>query len=87
MWILVMIARLRQAPSTSRRSVRLLVAIGPAIFLAVGLAGFGLADAFLAYPPGYAKPIIIVVEGALTLSIAVTLGLVALGPPNPMRRQ
>jgi multisubunit Na+/H+ antiporter MnhB subunit len=87
MWILIMIAGLREAPSMSRRAVRFLVVIGPAIFLAIGLAGFGLADGFLAYPTGYAKPIIIVVEAALTLSIGVTLGLVALGPPNPMRRQ
>jgi len=87
MWILIMIAGLRVAPAIDRRAVRFLVVIGPGIFLAIGLAGFGLADGFLVYPAGYAKPLIIVVEAALTLSIGVTLGLVALGPPNPMRRQ
>ena len=51
------------------------------IFLAIGFAGFALADAFLAYPAGYAKPLIIVVEVTLTLSIGVTLGLLAAGPP------
>jgi multisubunit Na+/H+ antiporter MnhB subunit len=87
MWILIMIAGLRVAPAIDRRAVRFLVVIGPGIFLAIGLAGFGLADGFLVYPAGYAKPLIIVVEAALTLSIGVTLALVALGPPNPMRRQ
>jgi len=50
------------------------------LVLAIGLSGFALAGAFLAYPPGYAKPLIIVAEAALTLSIGVTLGLLAAGP-------
>jgi len=86
MWILVMIAGLQNVPSTNRRSFRLLVVLGPAIFLAIGLAGFALAGGFLAYPPGYAKPLIIVAEAALTLSIAVALGLLAAGPPERMQR-
>ena len=87
MWILVIIAGLQKAPSIDQRLVRFLVVVGPAIFLAIGLAGFALADGFLSYPAGYAKPLIIVVEVALTLSIGVTLGLVALGTPQRMRRQ
>ena len=79
-----MIAGLQQVPAISRPSIRLLVVVGPAIFLAIGLSGFALADAFLAYPAGYAKPLIIVVEATLTLSIAVTLGLLAAGPPERM---
>ena len=82
-----MIAGLVPMPSTDRRMLRLLVAVGPAAFLAIGTAGFVVAGAFLAYPPGYAKPLIIVVEAALTLSIAVTLGLVALGPPQRMQQK
>jgi multisubunit Na+/H+ antiporter MnhB subunit len=87
MWILVIIAGLQKAPSIDQRLVRFLVVVGPAIFLGIGLAGFALADGFLSYPAGYAKPLIIVVEVALTLSIGVTLGLVALGTPQRMRRQ
>jgi hypothetical protein len=87
MWILLMTAGLRDVPAIGRRSLRLLVVIGPLLFLAIGLMGFVLADAFLAYPAGYAKPLIIVVEAALTLSIAVTLGLVAAGPPNRMQHK
>ena len=87
MWLLVMISGLQRVPSTNRRTLRLLVIVGPAIFLAIGLAGFALAGGFLAYPAGYAKPLIIVAEAALTLSIGVTLGLLAAGPPERMRQR
>ena len=87
MWILVVISGLGRAPSIGDRSMRLLVVIGPATFLAIGLAGFVLADGFLAYPAGYAKALIIVAEAVLTLSIGVTLGLIALGPPERVPRQ
>jgi multisubunit Na+/H+ antiporter MnhB subunit len=87
MWILVMIAGLQHMPSTDRRMLRLLVVLGPAIFLVIGLLGFALAGSFLAYPPGYAKPLIIIAEAALTVSIGVTLGLLAAGPPERMARR
>ena len=48
----------------------------------VGLGGVVLADAFLAYPVAYAKPLILAVEFAMTLTIAVTLGLLVAGPPE-----
>jgi multisubunit Na+/H+ antiporter MnhB subunit len=82
MWILVMIAGLRDAPSIGARSLRLSVAVGPAVFLAVGLAGFALPDGFLSYPQGFEKPLIIAIEAVLTLSIAVILGLLVIGPPE-----
>jgi multisubunit Na+/H+ antiporter MnhB subunit len=87
MWILVMVAGVRDVPPISRISMRLLVIVGPVIFFVVGLAGFVMADAFLAYPEGYAKPLIIAAEAALTLSIGVTLGLLAAGPPERMQSQ
>jgi multisubunit Na+/H+ antiporter MnhB subunit len=87
MWLLVMIAGLERPPSISHPWLRLLLVIGPAIFLAIGLAGFVLANAFLAYPSGYAKPMIVAVEVALTLSIAIALGMLAAGPPERMRQQ
>ena len=55
------------------------------VFLAVGLAGFALTGMFLAYPESYAKALIIVIEVALTLSIAATLGLLVAGPPQRAR--
>jgi multisubunit Na+/H+ antiporter MnhB subunit len=85
MWILVLTAGLRDVPPISRIWMRLLMVVGPVVFFVVGLAGFVVADAFLAYPEGYAKPLIIAAEAALTLSIGVTLGLLAAGPPERMR--
>ena len=87
MWLLVMIAGLERPPSISHPWLRLSLVIGPAIFLAIGLAGFVLANAFLAYPSGYAKPMIVAVEIVLTLSIAVALGMLAAGPPERVRQQ
>lgn len=86
MWLLVMIAGLTSVPSISQRWLRLLLVAGPMIFLAIGIAGMVLANAFLAYPAGYAKPLIVAVEVALTLSIGVALGLLAAGPPERVQR-
>jgi multisubunit Na+/H+ antiporter MnhB subunit len=82
MWLLVMMAGVVRAPAINCIRLRWLLVAGPLLFLAVGLAGFVLADAFLAYPEGYAKPLIVVVEFALALSIGVTLALLAAGTPE-----
>jgi multisubunit Na+/H+ antiporter MnhB subunit len=81
MWILVMTSGVRPVPPIGLTSLRLLAVAGPLTFFAIGLAGVVLAGAFLAYPAGFAKPLIVAVEIALTLSIGVTLGLLAAGPP------
>ncbi len=81
MWVLVMMARIADAPTVRSRSLRLVLIAGPAVFLAVGLGGLFLGDAFLAYPVAYAKPLIIVIEVAMTLTVAATLGLLLAGPP------
>jgi multisubunit Na+/H+ antiporter MnhB subunit len=87
MWLLVMIAGLTSVPSISQPWLRLLLVVGPVIFLAIGLSGMVLANAFLAYPSGYAKPMIVAVEVALTLSIGVALGLLAAGPPERVQQR
>jgi multisubunit Na+/H+ antiporter MnhB subunit len=81
MWLLVMMAGLADAPPMSRRRLRLMLIAGPTVFLIVGLGGLFLGDAFLAYPVAYAKPLILAIEFAMTLTIAVTLGLLLAGPP------
>jgi multisubunit Na+/H+ antiporter MnhB subunit len=81
-WILVMVAGLVDAPAIDRPWLRFAIVGGPALFLAIGIAGFAVAGAFLAYPEGYAKPLILVIEAALTVSIAVALALHALGAPG-----
>ena len=80
MWLLVMVARVQPVPPIRLGSLRLLVTVGPFIFLAIGFAGFALAGAFLAYPVDYAKPLIVLAETGLTLSIGVTLALLVAGP-------
>ena len=86
MWLLVMIAGLKSVPSTSQPWLRLLLVVGPAIFLAIGLAGMVLANAFLDYPSVYAKALIVAIEFSFTLSISVALGLLAAGPPERVRQ-
>ncbi|MDF2998857.1 MAG: sodium:proton antiporter [Xanthobacteraceae bacterium] len=80
MWLLAMMAGLAPPPETAARWVRLALFAGPALFLAVGFAGFFIADGFLSYPPGLAKPIIVAMEVALTLSIAAIIALMVAGP-------
>jgi multisubunit Na+/H+ antiporter MnhB subunit len=82
MWLLTMMAGLADAPPTGRRPLRLALVAGPAVFLLVGLGGLLLGDAFLAYPVAFAKPLILAIEIAMTLTIAVTLGLVMAGVPE-----
>ena len=82
MWLLVMMAGLTNAPPVSNRRMRLALIAGPLFFLIVGFAGLWLGDAFLAYPAAYAKPLILVIEFAMTLTVAVTLGLLIAGPPE-----
>lgn len=81
MWALVLLAGLADAPPIRQRGLRVLLVAGAAVLLAVGLAGIGLAGAFLAYPENYAKPLILAIEMALVLSIAVALALLIAGPP------
>jgi hypothetical protein len=58
--------------------------LGPAAFFAIGLAGIVTAGAFLAYPDGYAKALILAIEWALLPSLALTLFLLMAGPPQRM---
>jgi multisubunit Na+/H+ antiporter MnhB subunit len=82
MWILAMMAGLVDAPPVSQRRLRLLLIVGPAVFFAIGLAGFAMAGAFLAYLEPYAKLLILTIEVPVTLSIAATLALLVAGPPE-----
>ncbi|MGZ5872175.1 MAG: hydrogenase subunit MbhD domain-containing protein [Bradyrhizobium sp.] len=86
MWLLVIVARLEKAPSIGQPWLRIGLVLGPVVFLAVGLAGLVWANAFLAYPPGYAKALIVAIEVALTISIAVALAMLAAGPPEQVQQ-
>ena len=82
MWMLTMIAGLTHVPRISNTGLRLTLVVGAAAFLLVGLAGFFIAGAFLAYPPGYSKALIIAIEVVMTISVAGTLVLLVAGPPE-----
>jgi multisubunit Na+/H+ antiporter MnhB subunit len=82
MCMIVMFARLVDPPRVSARWLRLALVAGPAVFLTAGLAGIGMAGSFFAYPAGFAKPIILVIEAFMLLSIAVTLPMLVAGPPR-----
>ena len=82
MWLLAIMAGLTEAPPIKRRWLRGVLVAGTVVFLAIGFAGVPLAGAFLAYPEGFAKPLIIAIEAASMLSIAFTLALLVLGPPE-----
>ena len=87
MWLLVMMAGLADTPPVGRRWLRLALIAGPVVFLVVGLGGLWLGDAFLAYPEAYAKPLIVVIEVGMMLTIAVTLGLLMAGAPERSARR
>ncbi len=82
MWLLVMMAGLANAPPVGNRRMRLALIAGPLLFLIVGFGGLWLGEAFLSHPVAYAKPLILVIEFAMTLTVAVTLGLLIAGPPE-----
>ena len=82
MWMIVMMARLTEAPQTSSFWLRLALIAGPAVFLAAGVAGAVVAGGFFAYPPGLAKPLILFIETFMTFTIAVTLPMLVAGPPR-----
>lgn len=87
MGLLATMAGLIQPPPVASRGLRWALVLGTLVFLAVGLAGMPLAGAFLAYPEGWAKPLILLIEAASMLSIGVTLGLLVIGYPAGQAEQ
>ncbi len=86
-WLIVVMAGLARMPDTGSPALRLSLVIGAAIFLVVGIAGVPSAGAFLAYPPDYAKALIIAIEAGMVWSVAATLALLVAGPPIAGLRQ
>ena len=86
MWLLVMMAGLADAPPISRTWLRILLVAGPLLFIAIGFAGALTAGAVLAYPEGYAKLLIKVIEAALMPTLTLTLALLVAGAPERTAR-
>ncbi len=81
-WLLGFLSGLAVVPSVNGFGLRLILVLGVIVFLAAGLAGFVIATGFLAYPTGIEKPVILLIEIAMTLSIGATLGLLVAGAPG-----
>jgi hypothetical protein len=63
--------------------LRIGLVLGFALFLLVGLASAFAGEAFLAYPPGLGKALILSIETLLTLSIGmILLALFVAAPVN-----
>ncbi len=82
MWLLVLMAGLRDAPPINRTRLRVALSAGPLVFIAIGFIGQHTAGAFLGYPQGFAKPLIVAIELALLPSLTLVLGLMLLGAPQ-----
>jgi multisubunit Na+/H+ antiporter MnhB subunit len=82
MWLLTVMAGLTDLPPISRRWLRIGLVAGPLAFIAIGLYGAVAAGAFLAYPNGFAKPLIVVIELALMPTLALVLALMLAGAPQ-----
>lgn len=82
MWMLTILAGLTHMPELKNSGVHLTLAAGAAAFLLLGMAGFAIAGAFLAYPPEYSKALIIAVEIPMAISVAATLVFLVAGPPD-----
>lgn len=80
-WLLMAVAGVTDAPRVSSRLLRLGLVAGPALLLAIGLAG-ALAGSFLRLRPDHAANLILLIEAGLTVSVAVTLALLVVGPPQ-----
>lgn len=80
-WLMAALAGAARAPRVTDVALRVALVFGPAVFLAVGVAG-ALGGSFLGLHPDWAGALILGVEVALTVSIASTLALLVLGPPE-----
>ncbi|MFC3607513.1 Na(+)/H(+) antiporter subunit B [Stutzerimonas tarimensis] len=77
--VLLRLSGLLPALRWSSLPLRLAVLSGLLLFVLVGAATAWLGDGWLTYPAAWAKPLIIVIEVAATLSIAASLSLLVIG--------
>jgi multisubunit Na+/H+ antiporter MnhB subunit len=78
-WLLAMMAALVEPPPVRSGALRWALILGPVVFLVAGMLGLAWGAVF-GWPPGFEAQTVLGIEFALTLSIAVTLGLLVLGP-------
>jgi multisubunit Na+/H+ antiporter MnhB subunit len=84
--ILPRLAGLETPVGVGRVTARVLATVGFLVFLGVGVYAMAIGRDFLAYPEGMAKPLILLIEAVVTVSIAAILALLVAGDPAPLRR-
>ncbi|MGY6706906.1 MAG: hydrogenase subunit MbhD domain-containing protein [Rhizobiaceae bacterium] len=82
-WLLVVMAGIHDEPRVTSGLLRTALVAGPAVFLAIGIAGLG-TGALLSYPADYAYGLILLIEFTLTFSIGATLALLVAGRARRM---
>jgi len=80
--LLAMMAGLYLPPRIGERLWQSALVAGPLVFIACGVLGALIWGGFLVLPPAYAKGVILAIETGLTISIAATLALLVIGPPE-----
>lgn len=80
--ILLVLGKICAIPAHGSRAARLGAVAGFLIFAGVGLAMTLLGRGFLDYPEAAAKPLILLIEAGVALSVAVVLFLLAGGLPQ-----
>lgn len=76
-----------QPPRIVEWQWRAALVFGPLVFLLAGLAGAVLGTGFLTLPVSIAGNVILAIEAALAVSIAVTLAFLVIGPPEGGHRE
>ena len=87
MWIIVMMARLTEAPQTNAFWLRLALVAGPARVSGRRRCGGDFRGRIFRLSAGFAKPAILFIEAFMVLSIAVILPMLVAGPPRREPRQ
>lgn len=77
--VLLRLSGWRLSPSATGWPLRLVLVLGVAVFAFIGLAVIGFGQPLLGYPPGWAKPAILTIELAATLSIGAILAALFIG--------
>jgi len=80
--LIAALAGLLRPPRITECSWRMALVAGPLVFLGAGVAGEVFGVGFLTLPGSIAEGAIFIIEVALGLSIAVTLALLVIGPPE-----
>ncbi|MCC6007810.1 MAG: DUF4040 domain-containing protein [Rhodobacteraceae bacterium] len=80
--LVAMMAGVLPPPRVAQGGLRAALVVGPGVFLLSGLLAVALGMGFLTLPPAVAKPATLIIEVALTVSIAVTLAVLVIGPPD-----